>query len=481
MRRLLLLILGFIIVMRPTVTGASNANLSLHEAMRLVLRNNPNIQAAREGVDQAEISVNKTWTILGPTITAQAAHSWNNEVSTNLPVADPSQPGVLSQPNAVGGCDLPPNPQGFAQPVSTGPACITQRPSSAKIVVRPAESTTLSLTATQPIFNGQFVPAIQAAWSNSDAVKEAYRSTEDSLLAATAQHYFGVILAFRLSEILAESRLTLRSHLDRTTLKYNIGQIPKTALLQAQIEFSKVESEEVSSRDNYFIALRSFESMLGVSGVLLPALTDATMATRIALDFPSDLTATAVANRHDLKAAKLQLEMARSVRTGAWAKFSPTLFLNGTLQRTDSPGAFGEKDSWNVMAIASLPLVQGGSRVFDIQFANSQLRQASAAVVAKTEYAKIDVDSSISKLRLAGSRSQTAFMQASLAKENLAITRVSFENGLGTSLDVIDANQLVMRAELNAAQEQVNLLLAQIALWNSLGLLQEKVLNVKTE
>lgn len=471
-----LYLISFLVFAAPLELGA-DASLSLHEAMRLVLRNNPNIQAAREGVNQADIAVNKTWTILGPVITAQAAHSWNNEVTANFPVANPSQPGILSKPNANGGCDLPPNPQGFAQPVSTGPACFAQRPSLQKLVVRPAESTTLSLSAMQPIFNGQFIPAIQAAWSNSDAVKEAYRSTEDSLLSLTAQHYFGVILAFRLSEILTESRLTLRSHLERTTLKYNIGQISKPALLQAQIEFSQIESEADSARDNYLIALRAFESMLGISGISLPALTEATSATRIALDFPSDLTATAMANRHDLKAAKLQLALARSGRSGAWAKFSPSLFLNGTLQRIDEPGAFGEKDSWSIMAVASVPLVQGGSRVFDIQYANSQISQASAALVSKTEEAKVDVDSSVSKLRLAGSKLQTATMQVSLARENLAITRVSFENGLATSLDVIDANQLVMRAELNSAQQQANLLLAQIALWSSLGLLQEKVLN----
>jgi outer membrane protein TolC len=450
---------------------AAAAPLTLQDAYRQALANNPQMKAAREQVKQAEIQAGKAWTYLGPTLNAQLSHSWNNEVSVDFPYTDPRTPGYLIKPNLDASCPVPPDPSSFGRSVSTGAVCFLQQPKMNKIIVRPSESTTLALQGSQPIFSGQTLPGVQMAYAGEDATRYGVAAAQEQILFGVATAYYGVATAERYARLSDQSLANLRDHLKTAETRFAVGQIPRMGVLQAQIEVTKAEAAAARARNDYQNARLALGNLIGASQPPeLPSAEDLTAAT-FKSDFPADPTAEANQNRGDLKSSEAQLHVAQHNRTFNLMSLSPVLMLNGNLQHTDQPGSFGEKDSWTLMLMLNVPILQGGARIFNVRDGYSKLRQAESTLEAKRAEVRLDVQTAVSKLEVTRQNVAVAAKTRELAQENYTITKVSFENGLATSLDMIDANQALLGAELNFTREQFNLRLDTLNLYRAMGTL----------
>lgn len=454
---------------------AAAAPLTLEQAYRLALQKNPQLQAAREGVEQAEAKVNKAWTYLGPTVNGQISHSWNNEVTAAFPYDDPRKPGALVRPGLDGNCPIPPDAANFGSAVSTGPACFVKAPSFSEIVVRPAESTTLTLSGSQPIFSGQVIPALQMAREGREIARNSLAGAKEQVLYNVANLYYNTAAAERFVRLSEQSFSNLQDHLKTAQAKYAVGQIPRMGVLQAQIEVTRAQASLSRARNDYQNAKLALANLIGAENPIeLLSAEDLTATTYTAV-YPADPTAEAMKNRSDVKVSNSQIEIARDGKNVALLAFSPVLMLNGNIQHTDNPGSFGEEDSWTAMLMLNVPLIQGGGRIFDLQENYSKIRQAETMHQAKKREVQLDVQSSFSKLQVTRENLAVATKQRELAEENFAITKVSFENGLATSLDLIDANQTLLGAEINETREQLNERLDTLNYMRSLGLLLRAV------
>ena len=465
-------ILSIITLLFLAVPTAHAAPLTLQDAFRLALQNNKSLKAADEQLQQSQIQIRRAWTYLGPTVNGQIMRSWNNEVTAAFPYNDPRDPGVLTRPSPDGSCN--PDPAQFGQPVSTGPSCFVQRPRLNNIVVRPAQSTTYTLSGNQPIFAGATIPALQAAWNTEELTLASIDNAREQVLYNVANLYYNVAAAEKFARLNAQSLTNLQTHLRQAEAKYAVGQIPRMGVLQAQIEVARAQATLARSRNDYQNALAALANLIGAGPIAeLQAAEDLTAATFTALAFPSDATASAVKNRGDMKVAATQVSLAKDNKNLAYLKWAPNLILNGQIQRTDNAGAFGEKDSWNVALVLNVPLIQSGGGVFEVQDSYSKIRQAETQVSAKQDEIAVDVQTSRSRLDVTQGNLAVALQQANLAQENYNVTQISFENGIATSLDLIDANQTLLGAQINAIREQLNVHLDTLNYYRALGLLNE--------
>jgi outer membrane protein TolC len=450
--------------------SAAAAPMTLDEAYRIAIQNNAQLRAAQESVKQAEINARRAWTYLGPQINGQISHSWNNEVTADFPYTDPRDPGLLSPP-VNGSCPTDPAEVSFGAPVSAGAACFLTRPRVNQIVVRPAESTTFTLSGAQPIFQGQTIPALQAAWDAEDMAAANLQYAREQILFSVSQVYYNTAAAERFVRIQEQSLANLRDHLKTAQAKYAVGQIPRMGVLQAEIEVTRAEAAYSRARTDYRNALLAFANLLGIDDVPELESAEALTATTFAVNFPQDPTDAAYKNRGDLEAARKQVELARDQKNVNLLAFAPSLMLNGNIQKVDNPGSFGEEESWTVMLVLNVPLFQSGKRIFDAQESYSQIRQAESQLEAKRNEVKLDVATALAKLEVTQQNLAVAQKQAELSRENYQITKVSFDNGLATSLDLIDANQLLFSAEVNLTREQLNARLEALNVMRSAGLL----------
>lgn len=456
--------------------------LTLRDAIRSALKQNRSLLAAEEAVNQARANARKAWTYLGPSISLQAAQSWNNEVTAQFPFNDPRRPALITPVNQNGRCTPPADqPQSGAPvttpppviPITAGPVCVFSQPSMQDIVVRPARSRSYTLQGMQPIFTGQALPAIQAAYAAVALAEANLAHAQEQIAYNVASLYFNAVLAARHVELSERSYQNILEHVTKAKARYDVGQIPRMGLLQAQIEATRTQANLTRARNDHRNALAALANLIGAHEVVaLQSPEELTTAVQPALP-EGDPAAIAYAHRSDLVAATEQVDMAYDGKNVTWMKFTPAIVVNGQYQHVSDPGAFGEKNSWTVMAVASLPLLQSGARIFELQESYSKIRQAEAMLAAKRDEVRLDVQTARSKLEVSRENYLVARKQAELAAENYAITKVSFENGMATSLDVIDANQALFAAELNALRESFNVSIDTLNYLRALGLLNE--------
>ncbi len=473
-------LLTALIVSLAALPAHAQQTLTLQAAFNLALQNNKNLLAARESIDQAVIQGRKAWTIMGPSVEAQAAQSWNNEIVTQFAATDPREPVLITPTNPDFSCPDPTTlaPGDFTSPtgINAGPACVFSQPTFQDVIVRPGTSRTLTLSGTQPIFIGGLIPALQAAGDQKELARANFSDAREQVLYNVANLYYNTVAAERFVELQRQSYENLQKHLASTRTKYEVGQIPRMGVLQAQIELTRAAAALSRARNDYLNAQAALANLIGITELPRLSSPDAmTTATWVPSEFPTDPTQAALANRSDLRASMQQLELAKTSRNSVWWRFAPSVVATGQIQRNTDPGAFGEQDSWTVMAVASIPLIDKGQRVVDLQDSFSRIRQAELMLEAKQNEVRLDIQTSRSKLEVTRQNLAVAEEQMQLADENYQITTLSFENGLATSLDVIDANQALLGAEINLLRERFNLQLDTLNYLRALGLLEEEL------
>lgn len=410
--------------------------LTLEDAFAHALRHNRNLLAGEENVRQAELQRRHAWTIMGPSLDAQATHAWQNEITSALPGPDPAGP-----------------PQ--------------------EIVIRPAQTATMQLNATQPLFVGALIPALQAAGNQRRLARHNMDDAREQVLFNVANLYFNTVAAAEFVSLQEQSRENLVAHLDIARTRFEVGETPRMGVLQAQIELTRAEAALARARNDERNARAALANLLGMAEV--PRLVSASelIAAATPAEFPEDPAEQARTHRSDLLAAQSQVDLARDGRNTQWWQFSPSVIASGNIQRQTDPGAFGDEDMWMVAVTLNIPLIDRGSRIVSLQESFSQIRQAEILREATSNEIQLDLQTAQSQLEVTRQNLRVAYEQVALSEENFELTTLSFEHGLATSLDVIDANQALLSSQVNLIQEQFNLQLDTLNYFRAMGLLEE--------
>lgn len=155
-----------------------------------------------------------------------------------------------------------------------------------------------------------------------------------------------------------------------------------------------------------------------------------------------------IEQRPDLVAARLRSEVAERGIDDAWLRFAPTLSLQSQLA-WGSPVQNGPNTTWNLRAVLSIPLWDGGLRYAQLLDARAIARQAHNALTqarlnALTEAAQASRGVDVTRATL-----EVAEQQRELANSVDQRTREGYQHGLGTSLDLVTSGAALRQAELN--------------------------------
>lgn len=162
-------------------------------------------------------------------------------------------------------------------------------------------------------------------------------------------------------------------------------------------------------------------------------------------------------NNEELRIVELQLERSREGLRAEQALLYPTVDLSGGLQ-TSNQTTFGQNDetltSLTGRVRTDYDLGLSGERSARIQAAEEQVRLAELAVERTREQLRLDTTTDYYAVQEASEqiRINQAFLTE--AEENLRITRIREEVGVGTRFDVLRAEVQVANARQNIIQAQ---------------------------
>lgn len=432
---LLLLLAG------PAASGAGERILALDEAEALALSHNLSIQMAGESVRRAQAGVTGGRANLLPSVSAGGSYGRSIEKM------------VMFLPEAFGG-------------------------GSARI--GSDNSYSVSLTATQPLFLGfaGITGLRQAQTQHAIARLELSRTRQDVLL-GVREAYYGAVLARGLVRVHEEAVAQAESSLVQVRRRYDVGQVSGFDLLRAQVQLSNTRPQLVTAESNRRLADARLRVVLGMDPdvTAVPADTLAEFRSRW-LDMPLDeLVLTALHRRPDLILSQSAQRMAsQGVRLSRSAHY-PSLVAFATTQwqaQWDS----GTPDDFPRTTTAGLQLswkLWDSWKTFsNVQQAKADFRRARLASEVMHDAARLDVQTAHERLRAAEVNLLSQGETVGQAAEALRLSRVMYENGSATQLDVLGAQLALTTSRMQYATNLYEYHIAHAQLEKALGVIGQQ-------
>jgi outer membrane protein TolC len=350
---------------------------------------------------------------------------------------------------------------------------------------------TVSGTFNQPLFQGGRVFAgIRAANRLSAAARQVEADARATAAIEAQRAYLAVLLNDRLVNI---QRANVQLASDRVVQVERLqtgGQAARYDVLRARVERANAEPLVLQAESDRTIALLELKVLLRIPLDQPIALTTRidTIAVRTALATIAPDTIdplVAAGSRASVRAAELTAAARRDAIAVARADLLPTVsgFVTGgyaAFPNNGFPTSFGRVDTsgvqnggffsdlsmglaigWNLFdglrTKANIDLARAQSHLADLQLATE--RQTAALEIARAQ-------AELTRARsFYGARQQAA----AESRETFTLASLRFTRGLGTQLDVSDAQLAQLTAETNEARAAFDLYLAAAELARSIG------------
>lgn len=188
----------------------------------------------------------------------------------------------------------------------------------------------------------------------------------------------------------------------------------------------------------------------------------------VPLGVPADLTR----RRPDVRQAEAELHAATAQTGVAVASFFPDISLNGSFgfESLTAGSAFGwAARMFNVGPTVNLPIFQGGQLVGTLHLREAQQREAAIRYRQTVLQAWHDVDNALTGYAQAQHLRTASFDTAQADERVLAVADQQYAQGITTLLDVIVAQEAVLRGQNAVVQAQLGVEQRLVDLYKALG------------
>lgn len=336
-----------------------------------------------------------------------------------------------------------------------------------------------TVSVSQPIYTGG---AADAAVASSEASVQAQRaamfSTEQTVLLSAVAAYVDVIQAQSTFELQITNVERLEKQLQATRDRFRVGEVTRTDVAQAESRLARANADRTSAEGSLVTARVEFERVVGSVPTRLtqPA---------VASNLPSNRAETvdlAVADNYLLIRQKYIEESARADVDSALSNLYPTLDLVGAAEYAqDSSGGDNKTTSLSAELQLVIPIYQRGVQYSNVRNSKETLNQQR---LTTDQQRRAVVDSAAStfesyKTTLAGIESIKSEVQSA----EIALDGVQQEATVGarTVLDVLDAEQELLDAQVRLVQANRDAIVASYQLLVTIGRLTARDLALPVE
>jgi outer membrane protein TolC len=295
-----------------------------------------------------------------------------------------------------------------------------------------------SIRAVWPIFTGGRITAAQtAAEGKQDEARSQLAMEVQARYEDLSKYYFSVILAKNVVDTRLAVEKGLTKHRDFALKMEEQGQIARVERLQAEASLDKAVVERKKAEHSLNIAQAALTQVLGQIEKVEPRDELFINRTLPPLDAFIEQTLDTYPGLAILDAKEKQ---ASSLIKAEKGKYYPEVYAYGDYSLYHGDSLTSQlKPDWLVGIGVSVPLLENsgrseqmkaaGSAVSQVQFLRKQARQDLSVLVEKTY---LEAQQALDEVQGLNS-------SIKLAQENLKLRQKAFSQGLGRSLDVVDA------------------------------------------
>jgi outer membrane protein len=309
--------------------------------------------------------------------------------------------------------------------------------------------------ASQIIFDGSYIVALQASKTYMELSQKSIKRTEIEIISNISKAYYAVLVNNERVNLLDANIAQLKSTLDQTIALNKAGFVEITDVSRLQVAYNNLITEK-----------QKIERLVGLSNTLLKFQMGMNVeADLVIAEKLSDISLMEVAldetpvfdNRIEISLLETQQKLYSLDLKKNRYMYMPSLVAFGNLARQSPSNDFDFFDrntnKWFNSAMwglrLNIPIFDGGQKYYATQQSKlnllkteNDIKNVKNAISMETQQAKINLENGLATLNIQKENLE-------LAKEIARVTKVKYEKGMGSNLEVVTAETTLKEAQTN--------------------------------
>jgi outer membrane protein len=336
---------------------------------------------------------------------------------------------------------------------------------------------TAQATVTQPIYRGGRTRASTSHAENQVMGERARLLVqEQQTFSETITAYVGVIQSQQILALNINNEQVLTRQLQATNDRFRVGEITRTDVAQAEAALAGASAQRETAEGNLQTARAAFQRTVGY----LPG-TDLIEPQPLKLPVKTQVDAAnlAIANNPSVIAAMFDDAASKDNVDVAFSALMPQVSLQGqTFQQENAGGAHSQNNGYQVVVAVTVPIYQGGTEYATVR----QARQTEQQTNRLIDDAKRTAQQSAIQAweTLSAARATADSTRSQIRANKIALEGVQREAIVGsrTTLDVLNAEQLLLQSQVTLVQNLANVVTASYGVASAIGRLTARDLNL---
>lgn len=304
-----------------------------------------------------------------------------------------------------------------------------------------------NFTISAPVFNPSLDASIDASRYKREGTGAEYEESLQQAKYDAINAYYSLIMYRNKTDVAKQTVKDYQGHLDNVKAQYNVGLVSNSDVLGADTSLADAQTDLVKVMNAAELAEASLNKIIAY-----PVQTAITTAENDLQYKPYTVTleqakAYAMLHRSALVESAMAVKAAEENLKSAKSGYLPTIDIEAGRGYTDPNGYFGtDVKSWHVGASATWKLWDGGATQNKIKGAYADLEKAKEANLATVDKVNLAVQEAYLNLRTAEQTIQSTQTAVNEGQENFRIASLRYRAGVGTNLDVLDAELKLTKA-----------------------------------
>lgn len=327
---------------------------------------------------------------------------------------------------------------------------------------------TAQATVTQNIYNGGKTQGnVNRAKNQVMAERALLIAQEQSSFNSTVGAYVGVVQARQLLELQVNNEQVLAKQLQATNDRFRVGEITRTDVAQAEAALAGATATRETAIGNLQTARGTFQQFVGVfppDDLLEPQPLD------LPVKSEQEASALSAVNNPNVISALFNDASAKDAIDVAFATLLPQVSLQGqTFQQNNSGASRSVANGYQVIAQVSVPIYQGGSEYSAVRQARQAQQQTSRLIDDARRTAAQNAVQAWDTLAAAKAAANST--RAQIRANQIALEGVEREAIVGsrTTLDVLNATQLLLTSRTTLVQNLSQVVIASYSVAVAIG------------
>jgi len=437
-------------VLFASAAQAQTRRLNLNDALALSMEYNRDLKVAKLEQEKSSQSVREAWGNVYPSLnlTGQFAHSFRNTNFFIFPAGFGGPPGSAS----TGGSSAP-----------------------TQIVATDINSVNATLQFVQPIYRGAIFAGIRASSVVDEIARQSYDASLATTITEVKKAYYDVLIAQENVKLLEQSIARNMQALQDVRLLYKQGLASDIDTLRAFVAVENQRPTLIKAQSSVETAKTVLKTRIGLPANEELILSDSLSYDNASFDLSFDKAyQEALSTRPEIRQLEFNVQASDEQIAAEFSNFLPTLDFVAqaqvlTLQTNFNIGSYQWGTNVSAALQLSVPIFTGFKNEARYSKARLDKLKAETQLENVRENIRAELNVALTNVAEAQQRIEVQTKTVQSAERSYAITRSRRMQGIGSALELTDAELALNQAKGNYLQAVYDYLVAKANLEKSLG------------